>query len=199
MKVSKEQSSANRQAILETAARLYRERGIGGVGVAEITREAGFTHGGFYGHFDSKEALAAEACELAFAAPLARLNATLEKHEGDATPYITNYLRTQHRDKPGEGCPMPTLAIDAGREPGLVSDAVTQGISGYLKAFASHRPDGSVTEAPEAADKARAVVVLSALIGGMVLARATSSAAPALSDEILAILQEELSTFWKNG
>ena len=199
MKVSKEQASANRQTILETAARLYRERGIGGVGVAEIMREAGFTHGGFYGHFDSKEALAAEACELAFSAPLARLQDTLAKHHGDATPYFNNYLRLQHRDTPGTGCPMPTLAVDAGREPGPLVDAITSGISGYLNTFASHRPDGSVTDEPSEADKARAIVVLSALVGGMVLARATASGAPALSDEILKTLQSEVSGLWKNG
>ena len=199
MKVSKEQSSANRQAILETAARLYRERGIGGVGVAEITREAGFTHGGFYGHFESKEALAAEACELAFAAPLARLKSILEKHQGDATPYFTNYLRPQHRDAPGLGCPMPALAVDAGREPGALSDAITLGISGYLNALGTHRPDGSVTDAPTEADKARAIMSLSALVGGMVLARATADGAPVLSDEILKTLQSELSGFWKNA
>src|SRR6218665_164160 len=98
MKVSKAQASENRQAILEAASRLYRERGVAGVGVAEISREAGFTHGGFYGHFESKEALAAEACALAFQAPLARLQDTLQKHGGDAGPYFQNYLSARHRD-----------------------------------------------------------------------------------------------------
>jgi TetR/AcrR family transcriptional repressor of nem operon len=196
MKVSKQQSSANRQAILEAASRLYRERGLAGVGVAEIMREAGFTHGGFYGHFDSKEALAAEACELAFEAPLKRLQHRLAEHHGDARPYFNRYLRTEHRDQSGPGCPMPTLAVDAGREPGPVADAITAGISGYLKAFASHRPDGSVTAAPDETDKGRAILSLSALVGGMVLARATAAGAPALSDEILEILKKELGDYW---
>ena len=70
MKVTKEQSAANRQALVDAASKLYRERGIAGVGLAEISSEAGFTHGGFYGRFASKEELAAEACDQAFEASL---------------------------------------------------------------------------------------------------------------------------------
>ena len=66
VKVSKEQAAQHRAAIVEAAARLFRERGLDGVGVAEITRAAGLTHGGFYGHFASKEALAQEACARSF-------------------------------------------------------------------------------------------------------------------------------------
>ncbi|WP_077035195.1 TetR/AcrR family transcriptional regulator [Pelomonas sp. KK5] len=195
MKVSKEQSQANRQAIVEAAARLYRERGLEGVGVAEIMAAAGFTHGGFYGHFDSKEALAAEACEHALKAPLARLRGQLESGEG-ARPYFDRYLRTEHRDAPGLGCAMPTLAVDAGRASPAVSAAITSGIAGYLEAFATHRPDGTVAAAPDEADKARAIMSLSVLVGGMVLARATGSAAPALSDEIIDVLKKALPEYW---
>ncbi|MBU0746199.1 MAG: TetR family transcriptional regulator, partial [Gammaproteobacteria bacterium] len=66
MKVSKAQAAENRQGILDAAARLYRERGLTGVGVADITREAGLTHGGLYRHFESKDALVREACARAF-------------------------------------------------------------------------------------------------------------------------------------
>ena len=192
MKVSQAQSADNRQAILAAAATLYRERGFAGVGVADISRAAGFTHGGFYGRFESKQALAVEACGAAFAASLPRLQASLDKHGGDLRPFIQNYLSPRHRDAPGSGCPMPTLAIDAAREAGPVAAAMTEGISSYLHTLATHRPDGSVTDAPTDADKARAISSLSALVGGMVLARATAEAAPALSNEILAVLQAEL-------
>src|SRR5687768_14918347 len=77
VKVTKEQAAAHRAAIVAAAGRLFRERGFDGVGVAEITRAAGLTHGGFYGHFASKDALAAEACGQAFAESLARLEARL--------------------------------------------------------------------------------------------------------------------------
>jgi TetR/AcrR family transcriptional regulator, transcriptional repressor for nem operon len=196
MKVSKAQSAENRQAVLDAAARLYLERGLGGVGVAEISREAGFTHGGFYGRFASKDEFAAEACALAFEAPLARLQASLQKHGGDARPYFQNYLTPRHRDDAGGGCPMPALATDAARAQGPVPEALTRGIGAYLETLACHRPDGGVVEVPSSADKARAITSLSALVGGMVLARATAEAAPALSDEILAVLQAQIGEFW---
>ncbi len=63
MKVSKEQAAANREEIVHQAARLFRERGFDGIGVAELMKNAGFTHRGLYGHFDSNEQLIAEACE----------------------------------------------------------------------------------------------------------------------------------------
>src|SRR2546427_8691720 len=66
MKVTKAQAAQNRQDILEAAARLYREHGLDGVGVAEVTRGAGLTHGGLYRHFESKDALLREACARAF-------------------------------------------------------------------------------------------------------------------------------------
>ena len=88
MKVSKTQSAENRQAIVDAAARLYRERGLAGVGLAEISREAGFTHGGFYGRFESKDALAAEACGQALDQGLARLRDSLERHGGDAARQV---------------------------------------------------------------------------------------------------------------
>jgi TetR/AcrR family transcriptional repressor of nem operon len=196
MKVSKAQSAENRQAILEAAARLYRERGLAGVGVAEISREAGFTHGGFYGRFGSKQQLAAEACEQAFAISLPRLQASLHRHGGDARPFFEGYLSARHRDAPATGCPMPALAVDAARETGPVPAALGSGIGAYLQTLARHRPDGSIADAPGAGDKARAIMSLAALVGGMVLARATAEAAPALSDEILATLQQQLGEFW---
>ena len=67
MGVPKDQVTRNRQAIIEAACRAFRERGVDGVGVADLMKEAGFTHGGFYNHFASKDALAAECCSSVFA------------------------------------------------------------------------------------------------------------------------------------
>lgn len=199
MKVSKAQSALNRQAVLEAAARLYRERGFAGVGVAEISREAGFTHGGFYGRFESKEALAAEACEQSLAQSLARLQASLSQHQGDAGPYFHRYLRAEHRDQPGAGCAIAALAVDAARAGGALGEALTQGIAGYLAALAGRQPgeDGAAAAPPGAADKERAILSLSALVGGLLLARATAQAAPALSDEILDTLPATLARLWR--
>lgn len=191
MKVSKEQSRLNREAILDAASRLYRERGFEGVGVADIAREAGFTHGGFYGHFDSKQALAAEACERSFEASLARLADRLSA-PGGLDGFVDNYLSKRSRDNPGHACPMGTLAVDAARESGAVGTAFGHGIGHYLEALARHRPDGTQAEALTAEDKQRAITTLSTLVGAMVLARATQQALPALSDEILETVREQL-------
>lgn len=200
MKVSKEQAAENRQAILDAAARLFRVHGFGGVGVAEITRAAGFTHGGFYRQFESKEALAAEVCTLAFERSVAKLETRFAAGDGDPSEYFRQYLSPEHVVDAGSGCPMPTLAGDGAREHGLVPAALAQGIGVYLQRLACQRPDGSVAASAaelSEADKARAIVSLSALVGGMVLARATHEAAPALSDEILQTLQRELQVFWR--
>src|SRR3954447_13736831 len=105
MKVSREQASQNRERIVETAAQLFRERGFEGIGVADLMREAGLTHGGFYGHFSSKEDLIAEASARALMRSLALLSNAAEKAPADPLPAIAGaYLSTRHRDKPGEGC-----------------------------------------------------------------------------------------------
>jgi len=200
MKVTKVQAAENRQAILDAAARLFRVHGFGGVGVAEITRAAGFTHGGFYRHFESKEALAAEVCTQSFARSVAKLETRFAARDGDPSEYFHQYLSAEHVVDASNGCPMPTLACDGAREHGLVPAALAEGIGLYLQRLAQHRPDGSVVESAgmlDDADKARAIVSLSALVGGMVLARATHEAAPALSDEIRETLERELQSFWR--
>src|SRR3954469_8334866 len=97
-RVSKEQAQANRQHAVEAAARLFRERGIAGVSVADVMAEVGLTHGGFYKQFASKEALVAEAVGAAFT----------EQAAGLTTPgpeFFAHYLSAEHRDSPGHGCP----------------------------------------------------------------------------------------------
>jgi TetR/AcrR family transcriptional repressor of nem operon len=186
MKVSKEQSTANRQALIDAATRLYCEHGIEGVGLAEISREAGFTHGGFYGRFDSKEALVAEACTASFARVLERLHDRGREHADDLNAHLRRYFSRTHRDTPGTGCPMAALAVDAAREQGLVGEAMAEGIGAYLQKLALHRADGSTAEPIGEEDKARAIHTLAVMVGGVVLARACAGSAPALSDEILA-------------
>ena len=66
MRISKEQARENREKVVETASRLFRERGFEGVGVSDLMKTAGFTHGGFYNHFSTKDALATEALESAW-------------------------------------------------------------------------------------------------------------------------------------
>ncbi|MGU3668089.1 TetR/AcrR family transcriptional regulator [Methylobacterium sp. A49B] len=106
-RVSQEQARQNRQRVVAMAAALFRERGLHGVGLADIMASAGLTHGGFYDQFANKDALAVEAFDSALAE---------ERREiGDAL--IANYLSTAHVQDPGKGCPLAALANDVAREP----------------------------------------------------------------------------------
>src|SRR2546428_12881655 len=114
MRLTKEQATENRQSIIETAGRLFRESGFHGVSVADLMKTAGFTHGGFYNHFRSKEALAAEACSTVIARSNAELAETLGQKTGKAwRQYLDRYLSVRHRDGPGSGCAGAALATDA--------------------------------------------------------------------------------------
>lgn len=185
MKVSKEQTSLNREGILDAAATLYRQQGFKGIGVADITRAAGLTHGGLYRHFKSKEDLAAQACARSFDWTLAQLASSGPQLDFTPASVAANYLTAAHRDAPGRGCPVAALATDVGREGGVVADAFVAGVERYLAKFTRHRPDGSMAHPPTPADRARAIELVTQLVGALVLARATASARPALSDEIL--------------
>lgn len=190
MKVSKEKAAENRAAIVTAAGRLFRERGFDKVGVAEITKAAGLTHGGFYGHFASKDALAAEACEAAFAESLDRLPADEASPEGALNAFLTRYLSEWHRDRPDAGCPMAAFAGEVARQDPAVQDRFGAGVERFFGAVEKRLPD---RDGEGAADRrARAIAIVSALVGGMALARATAQTQPDLSAEILETLRGQL-------
>jgi TetR/AcrR family transcriptional repressor of nem operon len=183
MKISKTQSAQNRQDILDAAARLYREHGLAGVGVAEVMRGAGLTHGGLYRHFASKEALASEACARAFDWSVATLGR--ERPGGGLAAFVQAYLSAQHRDHPGEGCPVAALAVDAARTGGALSGVFAKGVERNITRFARMAGALPADADPTPEQRAQAVATLSTLVGALVLARATAAADPALSDAIL--------------
>ena len=191
MKVSKTQAAENRAGIVDAAARLYREKGLSGVGVAEITRDAGLTHGGLYRHFASKDALAREACLRAFEWTITPLDGLAP--DGDASPadrlqaLVDSYLSTSHRDHPGEGCPAAALATDAARAGPEMSEVFAQGVERNIQRFMR------VLEGEQPAQqRARTIAMLSGMVGGLALARATAAGNPALSEEILRSLRAQL-------
>ena len=192
MKVSKAQAAENREGIVDAAARLYREKGLDGVGVAEITRDAGLTHGGLYRHFESKDALAREACLRAFEWTITPLDG-LESAEEDGAPatrlraLVHGYLSAAHRDHPGEGCPAAALAADAARAGPEMSEVFAQGVERNIQRFMS------VLQGDDAAKRNQTIVTLSSMVGALVLARAKAAGNPALSEEILATLREQLA------
>src|ERR1700681_3074725 len=104
MKVTREQVAANRERIVEAAGTLFRKHGIDGVGVADIMKSAGLTHGGFYGHFASKDELAAQACEGAVAETVDTWTAAADQSPDQLGAFITSYLSARHRDDLGGGC-----------------------------------------------------------------------------------------------
>src|SRR5262245_24790993 len=109
MKVTREQAAENRERIVNTAARLFRERGFDGVGVADIMKGAGLTHGGFYGHFASKDDLAAEACARALEKSAMKWSAILDTDANPLDTIVASYLSEAHRDRPGSGCAIAAL------------------------------------------------------------------------------------------
>src|SRR5437868_4212921 len=113
MKVSRQQAAINHDRIVETAAQLFRERGYEGIGVADLMKEAGLTHGGFYGHFASKEELIAEASVRALTESLARLSNIAERaHDDPLSAMAEAYLTSGHRDDPGDGCLLAALGTE---------------------------------------------------------------------------------------
>ena len=200
MKVSKAQAAENRQGILDAAARPYRERGLTGVGVADITRDAGLTHGGLYRHFASKDALVQEACARAFDWTIAPLDGVTPN--STVRERIQSYLSPQHRDAPGTGCPAAALAVDAARAGGGVSEVFAQGIERNIQRFAQlladSAADASGSAAPSPQDRARAIHVLATRVGGRGRGGATAAAQPALSNELMVTLQTQLTDWLKD-
>jgi TetR/AcrR family transcriptional repressor of nem operon len=170
MKVSRKQAQSNREAIVGAASRLFRERGIAATGVAEVTRAAGLTHGGFYAQFPGgKEGLAAEAIQQAFDERRKIWEALAEEKgpAGAIGAIADSYLSDLHLDSPGDGCPIPSLATDASRMNGPVRTAFSKGVQSYLDVLARH--EAGATEAERYAAAARTLAVMA---GAMLLARA---------------------------
>src|ERR1700756_3257709 len=112
-RVSRKQAELNREIIVEAATRLFRERGIHGISVSDVMAAAGLTHGGFYGHFESREALATEACNRAFEQSSLRWQARVEQSPDPETArlaLIDPYLTATNRDSPGDSCPVAAFA-----------------------------------------------------------------------------------------
>jgi TetR/AcrR family transcriptional repressor of nem operon len=175
MRVSRQTLAAHRSAILDQASRLFRGRGLDGVGIADITRAAGLTHGAFYGHFPSKTALAAEACRrsLLHGAEHWRARAARARAEGrdPLAAIIRGYLTERHRDRPEDGCALATLGPEIARAEPVLREACDDGITALTEVLEEElgaaRPELDV-----AARAGQALAVIAALAGGLIIARA---------------------------
>ena len=187
MKVSREQAAQNRERILDAAARLFRERGFEGIGVADTMKAAGLTHGGFYGHFSSKEDLIAQACARAFSRSHERWSRRAGSTPDDPlSSIIRSYLTPRHRDDPGTGCALAALGPDMARHGPGVRRAVTEGLRSAFNLLS-----GLVPSKSEAARRQKAISTYATLVGAMIMARAVDD--PALSQEILDAVRASVS------
>ena len=177
MRVSKEQAAESRERILDAASKLFREHGLDGIGVADLMKSAGLTHGGFYGHFASKEDLMAQACTRALSRSVERWE-KLSEQDQPLSAIVKNYLSRRHRDDPGGGCALPSLGGDVARQGPPVRRAFTDGVKSLVGILAR-----AVTGRTPAARRKKALAICASLIGGVVLARAVDDRE--LSDEIL--------------
>ncbi len=187
MKVSKEQAAQNRAKLVETAGRLIRERGIDGVGVAEIGKAAGLTHGALYAHFPSKEALAAEALAQGLARGHTRMTAPRGGRKPGVSELLDGYLSKSARDDFAEGCSMAASVSEIGRQDETVSARFAEGFEQMVKVIQSSLGDdpANANAHANAEKRERALTVTAALIGGISLSRAVMKARPELADEIL--------------
>jgi TetR/AcrR family transcriptional repressor of nem operon len=187
MKVTREQAQQNRERVVEAAARLFRQRGFEGIGVADLMKSVGLTHGGFYGQFESKERLMLEACEQALQGSEERWRQTLERAPKKPLSKIASfYLSPEHRDDPGSGCVVAALSSDAARQQGgAVRATLTAGVERLVELLASVLPGRTAK-----ARRRQALASFAGMVGAVVLARAVSD--EALSDEILEAVSAQL-------
>lgn len=187
MKVTREKANQNRAAIVAAAEQLFRAKGFDGVGIADITRAAGLTHGGFYGHFASKDALAAEACALSFAESLERMAARARSGGGGIKAYIDAYLSPAHVTGTAPRCPMAAFSSDIVRQDGQVQARFAEGVADYIAAMAAMLP-----QADAQARHDRATTLLCTLVGALSLARAVAGSDPAAADALLEQVRSDL-------
>jgi TetR/AcrR family transcriptional regulator, transcriptional repressor for nem operon len=190
-RVSREQADHNKMAITEASARLFREHGVDKVSVAELMAAAGLTHGGFYGHFESKEELAGEACRWAFERSVERWKKRIADKDdpGLARAALTDtYLSSQSRGGPDGSCPATSLASDVARKSAHapIRTAYVEGLEELLKILASVQD----TAGPPS-DREAALADFATMVGGLTLAKATQG--EPISDEILAAARRRLS------
>jgi TetR/AcrR family transcriptional repressor of nem operon len=164
MKVSRAQAEENRERILDNAAQLFRERGFDGIGLNDLMQAAGLTRGGFYGHFESKDDLAAQATRRALQA-----NREQWKKQTDRglAAWVKAYLSDAHRDHIGAGCGLVALAGDAARGAPAVQEVFAEGVENLVSALQAQMPAADAAERRE-----QALVMLSTLVGALLLSRA---------------------------
>jgi TetR/AcrR family transcriptional repressor of nem operon len=184
MGISRQQAIQNRRSIIAAAEKLFRERGVAAVGLTELTQAAGFTQGGFYNHFDSKDALVAAVMNQAMENGTNRLVAAIEQSKAMGVDPIKRqinwYLSPDHRSDIDSGCPVSTFAGDVRRLSAGARKSYAEGVTSNLDCLADALGGTNKRER-----RKKSISVLSQLVGTLVLSRAVVDADPDLADEIL--------------
>jgi TetR/AcrR family transcriptional repressor of nem operon len=164
---SQAEKAQSRERIVSAAAQIIRERGIDALSIGELMRSVGLTHGAFYVHFESRDALVAAALERALLDGEAAA-ASARRGTGKRTvkSILNNYLSRAHRDAPGAGCAVAALAGDVARSGPATRRAMVWKLEQYLAAMAEAQ-DGADGEAAEDF----ALAAWSAMVGAVVLSR----------------------------
>lgn len=169
MRYQEDHKEKTHRRVVDVASTRFRQHGIGAVGVAKLMGDAGLTHGGFYSHFRSKEALTAEVIAHTMDENLQSLT-----QAADLRAFIRGYLQSTHRDTPECGCMTAALVSEIARHPKPTRAVFTKKLRVALKEIESRLPEP---------DPATALALLGSLAGTLQLARAVSD--PALSRQIL--------------
>lgn len=182
MRVTRAKSIENKEIILDTAARLFREKGFDGIGVNDLMKEAGLTVGGFYNNFTSKEDLIAQSCQRAAQRSSDRWNAHIENPElnNPLQRIASSYLSAKNRDELGSTCLFSTLAAEVPRHTTQVKAVFSQGMESAFETLSKLMPGEN-----EQQKRAQAIAMFSQWVGALILSRATAD--KALADEILEV------------
>ena len=184
MGVSKQQVIENKRAIVAAAEKLFRERGVAAVGLAELTKAAGFTQGGFYNHFKSKDALVAAVMEKAMEDGASQLIASVEASKAQAKDpmkqHIEGYLSHDHLANIEAGCPLSAFAGDVRRLGKEARQSYARGLVWNFDQLASVIEGENPQE-----KKKKSIALFSQMVGSLLLSRAVAEVDPVLADEIL--------------
>jgi TetR/AcrR family transcriptional regulator, transcriptional repressor for nem operon len=180
MRYSREHKLETHARIVKRASVRLREKGAHGIGVADLMKDAGLTHGGFYAHFDSREALVIEAFAHAMDRSSERWRKLAEQTPPDQrmAAIVESYLTPAHRDDPGHGCAIPTLAAEIARESSKTRKAFAAKLEQMIDTLAAQIPDISCKAA-----RKQAMAVIATMIGTLVMARVAGNGD--VSEEIL--------------
>ena len=182
---SRADKAQTHERLVEAAATRFREKGLDGISLADLMKELGLTHGGFYKHFASRDALVAEAVDYAYKDG-ERSVAKLADAQGalDLSRYVDFYLSHSHRDTPGTGCAISALSADISRRDEDTQARYRQQLDGIFSRIGASFPGDKADQ------RKQAIAFMTQMYGAILIARGAGHSD--LSDEILETMREQL-------